>query len=304
MARSLEYRSITALAADEAIIEREGPLAPVKNQGTALQQAALDTGSLLPVYGSSELNLLQPYTRPYHPTILFHDRPTGFMIFPVGKAESTCLTILQKLAGLGPALRGRKVAISLSPCWFFTRLTVRPDAYAGNFSELHAGDLVFDTRLSLRLRQDTARRMLQFPATVAKRPLLRLALENLANGSPLSIACYEALLPLGMHAQCDTPLPGSLERGGLSLGAPRENVVPDFAAQRSAAGLADVAPAGRGCVPATFQQQRIRAGKRKVGLHNFARKRSDSETRGRRRLFSEHSRRARNGSIWSFFCAS
>jgi D-alanine transfer protein len=199
-ARSLEYRSITALAADEAIIEREGQLAPVKNQGTALQQAALDTSCLLPIYGSSELNLLQPYTRRFHPTILFQNRPTGFTIFPIGKAESTCLTILQKLAGLGPALRGRKVAISLSPCWFFTRLTVRPDAYAGNFSDLHAGDLAFDTRLSLRLRQDAARRMLQFPATVANRPLLRFTLENLANGSPLSVAGYEALLPLGiMH---------------------------------------------------------------------------------------------------------
>ena len=199
-ARSLESRSITALAADEAIIERDGQLAPVKNQGTALQHAALDTGSLLPVYGSSELNLLQPYTRPFHPTILFHDRPTGFTIFPVGKAESTCLIILQKLASLGPALHGRKVAISLSPCWFFARLTVRTDAYSGNFSDLHSGELAFDTRLSLRIRQDAARRMLQFPATLANRPLLRFALENLANGSPLSLACYHAVLPLGiMH---------------------------------------------------------------------------------------------------------
>jgi D-alanine transfer protein len=199
-ARSLEYRSITALAAGEAVIERDGDLAPVKNQGTALQQAALDTACLLPVYGSSELNLLQPYTRPFHPTILFHDRPTGFTIFPIGKAESTCLTILQKLASVGPALDGRKVAISLSPCWFYSRLTVRADAYAGNFSDLHAGELVFDTRLSLRLRQDAARRMLQFPRTVANRPLLRFALENLANGSPRSLACYDAVLPLGiMH---------------------------------------------------------------------------------------------------------
>ena len=199
-ARSLEYRSITALAADEAIIERNGKLAPVKNQGTALQQAALDTGCLLPVYGSSELNLLAAYTRPFHPTILFHDRPTGFTIFPVGKAETTCLIILQKLAAVGPALQGRKVAVSLSPYWFFKRLTARADAYAGNFSDLHAGELAFDTRLSLQLRQDAARRMLQFPATVANRPLLRFALENLADGSPLSLACYDAVLPLGiMH---------------------------------------------------------------------------------------------------------
>jgi D-alanine transfer protein len=199
-ARSLEHRSITALAADEAIIERDGQLGPIKNQGTALQQAAMDAACLLPIYGSSELNLLRPYTRPFHPTIVFHDRPTGFTIFPVGKAESTCLTILQKLASVGPALQGRKVAISLSPCWFYTRLTVRPDAYAGNFSDLHAGDLAFETRLSLELRQDAARRMLQFPKTLANRPLLRFALENLASGSPLSLACYDAVLPLGiMH---------------------------------------------------------------------------------------------------------
>ena len=197
-ARSLERRSIAWLAADEAIFEREGKLAPVKNQGTALQQAALDTDYLLPVYGSSELNLQVAYNRPFHATNVFRGLPTGFTIFPVGKAGTTCLIILQKLAALGPAPRGRKVAISLSPFWFFERLTARADAYAGNFSDLHAGELAFDTRLSLQLRQDAARRMLQFPTTVANRPLLRFALENLADGSPLSLACYDAVLPLGM----------------------------------------------------------------------------------------------------------
>ena len=199
-ARSLEYRSITALAADEAIIQPHGIMAPVKNQGTALQQAALDTGCLLPVYGSSELNLLAAYNRPFHATNLFRDRPTGFTIFPVGKAGGTCLIILQKLAAVGPALQGRKVAVSLSPFWFFERLTAWAHEYAGNFSDLHAGELAFDTRLSLQLRQDAARRMLQFPATLANRPLLRFALENLADGSPLSLACYNAVRPLGiMH---------------------------------------------------------------------------------------------------------
>jgi D-alanine transfer protein len=197
-ARSLESRFITALAADEAIIQREGKLAPVKNQGTALQQAALETDGLLPVYGSSELNLQAAYNRPFHATNMFRDRPTGFTIFPVGKAGTTCLIMLQKLAAVGPALPERKVAVSLSPFWFFERLTARADAYAGNFSDLHAGELAFDTTLSLPLRQDAARRMLQFPATLANRPLLRFALENLADGSPPSLACYHAVCPLGM----------------------------------------------------------------------------------------------------------
>ena len=39
--------------------------------------------------------------------------------------------------------------------------------------------------------------MLEFPETVANRPLLKFALENLADGSPLSLACYDAVLPLG-----------------------------------------------------------------------------------------------------------
>ena len=152
-ARSFEYRSITALARGEAVIEREGKLAPVKNQGIALQQAALDTDCLLPVYGSSELNLQALYNRPFHATSLFHDLPTGFTIFPVGKAGSTCLIMLQKLAAVGPALQGRKVAISLSPFWFFERLTAPADQYAGNFSDLHAGELLFESHLSFPLRQ-------------------------------------------------------------------------------------------------------------------------------------------------------
>jgi D-alanine transfer protein len=197
-ARSVESRSIMALAADEAVIEREGKMAPVKNQGTALQRAALEAKDLLPVYGSSELNLQADYNRPFHATNAFRDRPTGFTIFPVGKAGTTCLIMMQKLAAVGPALRGRKVVVSLSPFWFFERLTARPDAYAGNFSDLHAGELVFNTRLSLPLRQDAARRMLRFPPTVANRPLLKFALENLADGSTLSLACYEAVFPLGI----------------------------------------------------------------------------------------------------------
>ena len=88
------------------------------------------------------------------------------------------------------------MVVSLSPAWFFNRLAARPDAYAGNFSALHAGELAFNTRLSLQLRQDAARRMLQYPATLADRPLLRFALENLAGGSPVALACYDAILPL------------------------------------------------------------------------------------------------------------
>src|SRR5262249_53699784 len=156
----------------EAIIDPHGELYRLKNQGVALQRAAFETGGLLPLYGSSELNLIQRYNRPFHPTNLFHDRPTGFAIFPVGKDAKTCLIIQQKLATIGPALRGRKVAVSVTPHFFFERLTAWAGGYAGNFSPLHAGEVAFNTRLSLPLKQDAARRMLRYPETVADRPLL------------------------------------------------------------------------------------------------------------------------------------
>ena len=197
-ARSLEYRSIAALAADEAIIERDGKLAPVKNQGTALQQAALDTNCLLPIYGGSELVVQRAYNRPFHATNLFRDRPTGFTVFPMGTAGTTSLIILQKLAAVSPALKGRKVAISVSPAWFYKGLMAWADQYAGNFSALHAGELAFNTSLSLQLRRDAARRMLEYPETLANRPFLRFALESLADGSPLNLTCYDAVLPLGV----------------------------------------------------------------------------------------------------------
>src|SRR5262249_4579163 len=161
-------------------------------------EAALEAGCLLPLYGSSDLNYNGVYNRPFHLTNLLHDYPTGFTIFPVGKAAVTCLIIQQKLAAAGPALRGRKVAVSMTPHWVVQGLTAWARGYEGNFSPLHAGELAFTPWLSLQLKQDAARRMLQYPATVAKRPLLRFALENLADGSPLSLACYDAVLPLGM----------------------------------------------------------------------------------------------------------
>ena len=80
MPRSLEGRSIAALAAEEAIIDPNGDLYPVKNQGTALQQAAFETDGLLPVYGSSELNTssgLQSAVSPDEPVPRSPDRVHG-----------------------------------------------------------------------------------------------------------------------------------------------------------------------------------------------------------------------------------
>ena len=91
-------------------------------------------------------------------------------------STSTMIAAALTAAGRRTGLHGRKVVVSLSPAWFFNRLAARADGYAGNFSQLQADELAFNTRLSLKLRQDAARRMLQYPATLKNRPLLKFAL--------------------------------------------------------------------------------------------------------------------------------
>ncbi len=182
-AREVESRYIHVLA----------PLQfPQKNQGAALQDEAFQQPDLLPIYGSSELNIPDPY----HASQVFKNYPSGFTIFPVGKAGTTSLMILQNVAAVGSDLRGKKVAISLSAPWFFHG-GLGADSYAGNFSRLHAGELAFSTDLSFGVKQAAARRMLQYPGTLDKDPLLRFALERLADGSPASRVLYHAALPLG-----------------------------------------------------------------------------------------------------------
>src|SRR5207237_5055991 len=98
---------------------------------------------------------------------------------------------------LGSGLRDKKIVIALSPGRFFDGEDAPADQYAGTFSRLHAYQLLFESPLELATKQAIARRMLKFPDTLQADTLLRLALEKLADGSPGSLAQYEALVPVG-----------------------------------------------------------------------------------------------------------
>jgi D-alanyl-lipoteichoic acid biosynthesis protein DltD len=132
------------------------------------------------------------YTAPQ----VFRAYPTGFAPFEVAKPGVTSLIMAQDIAALGPDLRGQKVIISFTPTMFFAK-RMPADSYAGLFSRLHANELAFSTQLSLATKQAAARRMLDYPAPLDKEPLLRFALERLAGGSPLDLALYYAVWPLG-----------------------------------------------------------------------------------------------------------
>ena len=165
---------------------------PQKNQGIALQKLAFKQPDLLPIYGSSEL----VKSSPNKAADFFRSYPTGFTVFPVGKAGAASLIVLQKLAGVGSDLRGKKLAISLSPSWFF-RQEVPIFYYNGNFSLLQAGELIYSEQLSFSLKRQVALRMLQYPDTLKKSVLLGFALKQIAANSSMSRALYYLTLPLG-----------------------------------------------------------------------------------------------------------
>lgn len=180
----VEQQFIHALAPD---------FSDAKLQGAVLQKKAFAQPDLLVLYGSSELvqNL------PANPNQFFQDYPTGFRVFPVGKPGSTALSILQKMAAVGPAMRGQKVVYSISPGFYFYE-HFDPKYYEGNFSELLAGELAFSTTLSRGLKRDIARRMLDFPETLDDNWLLTTALERLAGDTTVDRVMYGALWPLGL----------------------------------------------------------------------------------------------------------
>jgi D-alanine transfer protein len=102
----------------------------------------------------------------------------------------------QRLAALGPAVRGRKVAVVLSPTFFCVPWS-RPRAYASNFSPLIAGECLFSPALSRSLRQRFAERLSLYPETLRKRPTLVDAAALLLRDSALAKVRTALLAPLG-----------------------------------------------------------------------------------------------------------
>jgi D-alanine transfer protein len=164
----------------------------IKNQGLAFERAAARRPDILLLYGSSEL--IDPI--PNRASDFFSSAPTGFQVCPVGKAGTSSLIILQKLGALGSELRGRKIAISLSASSFL-RPAVRPEFYAGNFSLPAANGILFGDAIDLSLKAAIAKRMLQFPDTLAEDGLLELAARCLASGRPVDRIILMAIWPLG-----------------------------------------------------------------------------------------------------------
>lgn len=185
-ARSVEARAVYALAPSLA--------QPIKHLGLALQAEAFRQPDLVPLYGSSEL---EAYPGPFTATQFFDGAPTGYRVFGVGAGGMTPLLILERLAALGPEVKGKPIVILASPTFIRGDDRVRQSYYNGSFSALHGYEVVFGSSLSPELRRKVAERMLEYPAPLDDEPLLRFGLERLTGDTLLDRLQFQLAVPLG-----------------------------------------------------------------------------------------------------------
>lgn len=141
-------------------------------QGLILQKKAFQDPNILPLYGSSEMS----YINDFKPVRIFTPE-TGFTPFLVGKGGSQTLIHVLNFAALGEEARGRKLAIFLTPQWYGTG-GISKSTFEGNFSALHVYEMLRDPKLSSKLKQEIAMRLLQFPGAYTDVPYLERMLAS------------------------------------------------------------------------------------------------------------------------------
>jgi len=146
-------------------------------QGSILQKEAFQDPKILPLYGSSEMT----YINNFQPAKIFTPE-TGFTPFLVGKGGSQTLIHVLNIASLGEEIRGRKLAIFLTPQWYGPG-GIPQSTFEGNFSPLHAYEMLRDPKLSSILKQEIAKRLLQFSGAYKDFPCLKKILAAAAKPS-------------------------------------------------------------------------------------------------------------------------
>ena len=165
---------------------------PVRLTGNQLQTLAFQTPGELPIYGSSELD----HHSPNRPDIFFRNRPTGFSVFPVGRAGTSSLVLLQKLAAAGRVARGKKIVVFLSASWF-AKEEMAKNAALVNLAAPQLGEWIFSSPLRRGLKGRIARRMEAYPDTLKDQGLLTEATHLLADPTPGGRLLFASLVPLG-----------------------------------------------------------------------------------------------------------
>ncbi|TGE33820.1 D-alanyl-lipoteichoic acid biosynthesis protein DltD [Desulfosporosinus sp. Sb-LF] len=150
-----------------------GSQTPVTYQGTILQEKAMESPDILPIYGSSEFSSVSEF----HPSRLFEGEPTGFAPFLVGRGGTQDIIHALNMAALGQSLKDKKIAIILSAQWF-TPEGIGLAYFKQNFSPLHAYRMFFNLSLSAQTKNQLIKRLLAFPGAFDEEPTLHALLSQ------------------------------------------------------------------------------------------------------------------------------
>lgn len=174
---------------------------PENTRGVALQRTLFARPHTLPVYGSSELDIDEPTRADLFFAGHGHE---DFQAFVIGHPGDRCLPMLQEIASLGGAVRGKKIVLFLSPVWFLPPPAFRAEDHrlhrqmAATFSPLQAG-LWMTARPGLKpaTKQGIATRLLAYGDVIrARSPLVAGALDSLASRSWPDRGRWLAVRPL------------------------------------------------------------------------------------------------------------
>ena len=183
-----------AIDKQERLLHSAAPdFCDAKLHGVALIREALSRPDTLVLFGSSELipNV------PFKGVDFFAESPTGFSIFPVGKAGTSALSVLQKLGSAGTELAGKKVVISLSPSFFLAE-EVDPKYFEGNSSKLQLKELIWSEKFSAALKKDVAVAMVKYPKVLDGEWILEVAMDAVAEGGLFNRLLLSLLKPYAM----------------------------------------------------------------------------------------------------------
>jgi D-alanine transfer protein len=198
-----------------------------KLHGVALIREAFSRPDTLVFFGSSELIPDVPMKG----VEFFSEAPTGFSVFPVGKAGTTSLSVLQKLGGAGEALKGKKLVISLSPSFFQTE-QVDAKYFAGNSSKLQTKEMLWDDSWSKDLRKSVAQELLLFPKTYEGDWLLEFTLRRMTGGGVWNRFILGCVSPLAAFDRMIGRLQDHAEAAIALMEAPREGNAPEGRRQK------------------------------------------------------------------------
>lgn len=137
-------------------------------QGTIIQEKAMSSPDILPVYGSSEFSSYSEF----HPSRIFEGKPTGFAPFLVGRGGTQDIIHSLNMAALGDSLKDQKIAIILSAQWFYPE-GISPGYFNQNFSPLHTYRMLYSDTLSKSTKKQLIERLLTFQNTFNEHPTLR-----------------------------------------------------------------------------------------------------------------------------------